>query len=333
MASDRLEVALLVAERYYVHGLTMDVIARQLDTSRSSVSRLLKFARESGLVEIRVLPPHSRAHPLETELGKRFGVRATVVPTPPTATTVERLERTAVQAARLLHSIFESDMVIALSWGTMVSAISRCLLPKPTTNCQFVQLNGVGFSRTTGEDYATGIMKAFAEAYDGHTRQFPVPIFFDRAEVKNSLMGERSIREILHLQRNADAVLFNVGTVSNGVPSSPYLNGYFLDADDFAELAADGAVGDIATTFIKADGSHRDIRMNARTSGPDLERLRLVKRRICAVAGEHKIEALQAALTGGYVTDLILDEVTAGSLINRDRSPDDASTTGRPRRR
>ena len=139
----RVDEALRVAQRYYLHGVTMDVIARQMGTSRSTVSRLLQYARDSGLVEIRVLPPDARAHPLEQSLAESFGIRAHVAHVPSTATTVERLERTAVEAARLLHSIFESDMIIAISWGTMVNAISECLIPKATTNCQFVQLNGM----------------------------------------------------------------------------------------------------------------------------------------------------------------------------------------------
>lgn len=311
----RVEEALEVAQKYYLQGVTMDVIARQLDTSRSTVSRLLRFARDTGLVEIRVLPPRSRSHPLEQLVQRRYGVRAHVVAVPTTATTVERLERTAVQAARLLNSVFESDMVIGLSWGTMVHEISQCLIPKPTTNCQVVQLNGMGFSRTTGSHYAGAIMDAFGSAFDAYVRPFPVPVFFDDAETRSALLRERSLQAIVALQQSVDAVLFSVGTVTDGVPSSPYLHGYFLDEDDFRLLAEDGAVGDIATTYLRADGSHHGVRLNERTSGPDLDRLRSVKHRICAVAGDHKVEALQAALTGGYVTELVVDEITVTNLL------------------
>lgn len=313
----RVEEALEVAQKYYLHGVTMDVIARQLNTSRSTVSRLLKFARETGLVEIRVLPPQSRSHPLERVIDERYGVRAHVVPVPTTATTVERLERTAIQAARVLHSIFESDMVIGLSWGTMVNAISACLIPKPTTNCQFVQLNGMGFARTTGSHYASAMMDSFGSAFDAFVWPFPVPVFFDSAETKKALLRERSVQSIVALQHKVDAVLFSVGTVDGGMPSSPYLHGYFLDEDDFGLLADDGAVGDIATTYIGPDGDHRGIRLNERTSGPDLDRLRSVKHRICVVAGDHKVEALAGALSGGYVSQLVVDEVTATTLLDR----------------
>src|SRR5690606_1421834 len=51
-ARDRkLIAALTAAQLYYMQDQTMEVIARELGTSRSSVSRLLSFAREVGLVD------------------------------------------------------------------------------------------------------------------------------------------------------------------------------------------------------------------------------------------------------------------------------------------
>jgi DNA-binding transcriptional regulator LsrR (DeoR family) len=310
-----MEEALEVAQKYYLHDVTMDVIARQKGTSRSTVSRLLRYARDAGLVEIRIMPPHSRSHQLRSVISDAFEVEVEIVPVPATATSVERLERTAIHTARFLNSVFESDMIIGVSWGTMVQAISRCLIAKQTTNSQFVQLNGTGFSRATGSHYSGAVMDAFGQAFDAYVWQFPVPVYFDSAETAAALLRERSMQRIVALQQRADAVLFSVGTVTGGVPSSPYLHGYYLDESDFRQLGEDGAVGDIATSYIGAAGSHGGIRMNSRTSGPDLDRLREVKYRICAVSGDHKIEAVVAALRGGYVSHLVIDEITATGLL------------------
>ena len=45
------------AHRCYIQNLTMDAIASKLTISRSSVSRLIVIARDSGLVEIRLHSP------------------------------------------------------------------------------------------------------------------------------------------------------------------------------------------------------------------------------------------------------------------------------------
>ena len=59
--------ALKAAKMYYLQDLTMGAIATELRTSRSSVSRLLSFARESGLVDIRITSPFDRA-PLSSRI-------------------------------------------------------------------------------------------------------------------------------------------------------------------------------------------------------------------------------------------------------------------------
>ena len=54
------------ASMYYLQGETMDVIAKHLGTSRSTVSRLLKQARETGLVRISLAQPTSARQGLGT---------------------------------------------------------------------------------------------------------------------------------------------------------------------------------------------------------------------------------------------------------------------------
>ena len=46
--------ALTAAHLYYVQDRTMEAIARELGTSRSTVSRLLSHARATGIVDIRI---------------------------------------------------------------------------------------------------------------------------------------------------------------------------------------------------------------------------------------------------------------------------------------
>lgn len=299
----------------------MEAIARELGSSRSTVSRLLTYARETGLVEIRLMPGGPTEPRLATTLERTYGIQALVVPASSSLSTPERLDRTASKASGLLHSFLEPDMVVDISWGTMMDAISRCLVPKNVSNCQFVQLNGAGHPTTEGIHYSNNIMAAFSTAFHASIRQFPVPLFFDDAETQSSLFRERSVNRIVELQKNADIALFNVGTVDDGILNNPYLTGYDVNSRDSNELAEDGAVGEIATSYYREDGSHEGIRFNMRTSGPDLEEFRRIKHRICATSGNHKVNALHAALLGGYVTDLVIDEVTARILLAKFSGP------------
>lgn len=311
----KVDDALRAAQRYYLQDATMESIATELRVSRSTVSRLIAYARESGLVEIRVLPPTVQVSEVEAEFRARHGIHAHVVHVSDHTTPVERHQRTASHATRVLNSIFTSDMILALAWGTMVREISEALTARTVTNCRIVLLNGIGNPRALGEHYASAILTAFGSAYNAYIQRLPVPIFFDRAETKELVLAERSVSSVVAMQRDADVALFSMGHVENGVPSSPYRSGYFLDDQDFRQLRADGVVGDLATTFIRGDGSHEGIEMNRRTLGPDLDQFVTIPHRICVVSGHHKIPALRAALRGGLVTDLVIDEITARACL------------------
>jgi len=313
---ERVRDALRAAHLYYLQDLTMDAIAHELHTSRSSISRLLAFARETGLVDIQIRSPLDRNSHLQNELRARFNVAAHIVPVPDHTSDIERLERVALSAARILDQYFDSNMTLGIAWGSTVSAISRYLVPKATHNSQVVQLNGAGNNRTSGILYASEILRRFGEAYGAHVEQFPVPTFFDDPATKLALWRERSTQRVLDIQRSMDVALFGVGSPLAQVPSHVYLGGY-LEPDDYDSLTADNVVGDVATVFYREDGSSDGVALNARASGPDLASFRRVARRVCVVSGVSKVTSLRGALAAGVVTDLILDESTARTLLDR----------------
>ncbi|PJJ71159.1 DNA-binding transcriptional regulator LsrR (DeoR family) [Diaminobutyricimonas aerilata] len=307
--------ALRAAQLYYMQDLTMETIARELHTSRSSVSRLLSFAREAGLVQISIHSPLDLISRLQHELQDRYGVTAHVVPVPDRTSDVDRLERVALSAARILTTLVDSNMRIGLAWGSTVSAVARHLPQKKTHNTHLVQLNGAANERTSGIPYAGEILNRFALAFGAEAHQFSVPALFDDPATKEALWRERSIRRVLELQRRLDLAVFGLGSPVATVPSHVYAGDYF-DARDRRELAESGVVGDVATVFYRADGSDEGIGLNARSSGPSLEVLRGIPRRFCIVSGVSKARSLGGALAAGVITDLVVDEQTARHLVD-----------------
>jgi DNA-binding transcriptional regulator LsrR (DeoR family) len=308
------EDVLRAASMYYLQDIKMEVIARHLGTSRSTVSRLIKRARDTGLVEITIRPARTQAPGLARSIGRRFGIEAYVVPVPDSATELERLDQVARTTAKLIGSWFDSDMVLAIAWGTTLAAVGRHLSAKPTRGSAIVQLNGAANTRTSGFEYASDLITSFGAAFDAAVHHFPVPAFFDYRETKDAMWRERSIMRVLDVQRRADIALFGVGALHGGVPSHVYSAGY-LDEEDVDVLHHEGVVGDVCTVFLRADGSYDDIPLNARATGPTPVELRRIPRRVCAVAGDNKVAPLRAALAAGVVTDLVVDELTANALV------------------
>ena len=96
------ELLLRVARMYHVQSETMDAIAHHLGVSRSTVSRLLKEARDRGLVRVTITDPDRPMTRLAEIFRKSFHVQAHLVNVRPGSSYMLRLEQVAKVAARLL---------------------------------------------------------------------------------------------------------------------------------------------------------------------------------------------------------------------------------------
>lgn len=300
---------------YYDEGRTMEDIAQQLEVSRSTVSRMLRDAREEGLVEITLRPPGAyRLRELRRRVSERFGVQAHVVGAGPEAGERARLQAVAAAGAELLQGMLVPDMTVGVAWGTTTSALVGHLRPSPTPGLRIVQLNGAINTEGSGLTYVSTVLAKAASLWDATVHHFPVPAFFDYASTRDAMWKERSVQRVLEVQRQCTLAVFGVGAFDAEVPSHVYTNNYLSDANR-RELERDGAVGDVCTVFLRADGSWRDVAMNARSTGPQPAQLARIPRRLLLAAGPRKAVPLRAALRAGVATDLVVDEVTATSLL------------------
>ena len=295
----------------------MEAIALELGISRSSVSRIIAFARDSGLEEIRLRPPVNQLHQLQHQLHDRFGLTAHIVPAGDAATGVGRLERDALSAARILSDFVDSTMFLGVAWRSTIAPVNQHLVRKPLRNTQVVQLNGAVNTHTAGLVCASEIIGRFGATFGAAVLQFPVHAFFDDPATKEALWRERSTARVLAVQRRIDVAVFGIGSPSADVPSHVCAGGY-LDRADYDDLARSRVVGDIATIFFRADGSHDAIPLNDRSSGPGFDVLMRVPRRIAVVSGRAKLPALRGTVATGVITDLVVDEITARQLAAMD---------------
>lgn len=311
---DKINEAIRAAKMYYYHNMTTEAIARELNMSRSTVSRLLTFAHQEGLVDIRIIDPFEHPQVLEKKILDAFKIKQVhVVPVSEISGEAEWLNRVAQYTASYLNTVIHSNMIVGIAWGTTTTAIARHLLPKATHNTQIIQLNGAGNTQTMGIEYASEILVRFAQNYQARAHLFPVLTFFDKAATKKALWEESSIKRLLDLQNQVDLLLYSIGALNSGMLSHVYSGGY-LRPNDIVEMERCNIAGDIATVFFREDGSYDGIEINDRTSGPNLE-LFQKKYGICVISGLAKVRGLHAALRGGLMSELIVDEPTARKLV------------------
>lgn len=312
--NNRYEQAYQAATQYYLQGETMESIARTLDVSRSTVSRLLAEARESGLVRISIADAAGSQSPTSRALGDAFGVTVHLVPVRATAPLTARIEQVAKRAGSLLADVVDDNQVIGVAWGVTMAALTRHLPHRPLSGSTIVQMNGGANQRSSGVPYIRGILQSIGDAFDSEVVLFPVPAFFDYADTKAAMWRERSVRHVLDLLSDLDVAVFGVGSLTGGIPSHVYSAGY-LDEADHAALTADGVVGDICTVLLREDGTFADIEANARATGLTPTELQRVPRRLCVAADPQRSPAIVGALRAGAATDLVIDDLTTRAVL------------------
>lgn len=309
-------MAFTAARMYYEDNRTMDTIARDLGVSRSTVSRLLRDARADGMVRISLQPPEAhRLAELAARLEHTYGITAQVIPAPAAESERHRLRLVAAAGARRLEQLLGPDMTVGLAWGTTVTALAEHLSHRSMPGVRIVQLNGAINTQGTGLTYVGTMLDQVASRWDASVHHFPVPAFFDHPATRQALWRERSVRRVLDLQSQVHLAVFGVGAFDADVPSHVYTTDYITDADQWA-LHEDGAVGDVCTVMLRADGTWRGIRLNERSTGPTPEQLARVPRRLLVAAGPRKATALRAALRARVATDLVVDETTALRMLS-----------------
>ena len=147
MASD-IDQMTEVAMLYYLENVTQEAIAKRFDLSRAKVSRLLKRARDEGIVEVRVLQHPAMNNELERALVERFKLDRALIAVDHSDPDTQR-SAVASLVANYLNKTLGDGMIVAVGMGRNVGAVADNVFLPVTRNCTFVC--AIGGSLKAGE--------------------------------------------------------------------------------------------------------------------------------------------------------------------------------------
>lgn len=312
MTEERDELLARIAALYYYQDMSQQEIAEQVGISRSNISRLLKEARERGIVEIFVHHPIGRDMELERQLKEQFGLRAAAVVQAAPGDALTTLHRAAQLAAMLLDEHLAGASVLAISWGTTVHAIVDAFTPRRRHDVEVVQLMG-GISSSEPVIDGPALVQRLARTLTGRYRYLHAPLVVDRPEVAEALKEQRNIAEALEVAAKAEVALVGIGALDSAMSS--LLRAGYLTGEEFAEIAARGAVGDICARHFDQDGRPMAPEIDARLLSVDLAMLARIPTVIGVACSASKARAIRGALAGGYVDVLVTDSAAAEAVL------------------
>ncbi|WP_306462763.1 sugar-binding domain-containing protein, partial [Klebsiella pneumoniae] len=126
-----------IAVSYYQDGATREEISKKYTISRAKVGRLLKQARDEGIVEITVKYHPVFSAKIEQRLIERFGVRRALIALDQPNDEAQR-QQVAGLVSNYLTSTLKNGMVVTVGQGRNVSAVAHHVGVITPRDCKFV---------------------------------------------------------------------------------------------------------------------------------------------------------------------------------------------------
>ena len=310
------DVLAKAAQLYFVEQRSQQDIAELLGTTRSNVSRMLKAAREQGIVEIRITHPVRRDLHLEDLLRRRFSLADAQVLAFGSGSS-SAIEEVGVLAARWLGDALTDGQVVALSWGSTLNAMVRSVTPDQPRDVEIVQLVG-GLSAISSNLTGQELVRELAARLGARYRYLHAPAVLDSKDVLAGLLGEPSIAEALDAARRADIAMVGIGARGFG-SSAAIVEAMRLSRRERDAFEASGVVGDVCARYYDLSGNEVATAVRDRILAVSLDDLRAIPTVVGVAAGREKALGILGALRGRIVDVLICDERAARTVLDYDR--------------
>jgi len=279
------------------------------------VSRLLKQAREAGIVQIKVLPSAGNYVELEQELESRYQLDEVIIIESdlPESQKFTSQQIGVAAAEYLLRTIKDQD-VIGVTWGTTISAMVDVVHPLDTHNVHVVQILG-GLGRPESDSYPGAICSRLANLLNCSFTMLPSPGVAGSRESKGAFLSDRAVVQALEVIRKVNVAYVGIGSMSN---DSITMQNNVISPEDRDYLIGKGAVGDIGLRFFDINGNPVKSNFDDLVIGVTLNQIKNIRHVIGMAGGPEKFESVLGVLRGKYIKVLITDLLLAKKLVESD---------------
>jgi DNA-binding transcriptional regulator LsrR (DeoR family) len=317
--SEQNRIIAKILHLYYSENCSQIEIAHRLGLSAAKINRLIKTARQSGMVEINIRLPFVNLFDLESKILALSNLQNVII-TPSLDDTPEGdLSQLAQIAASYFGNQIRPKDSICIGGGRTVSEIINHVEPNKTSGVRiFPAVTGVQIDN--GWDVNSGATR-LAQKLGGEAVKFYAPAFAETETERDTFFGLTHVARALELARSVRIGLFGVGNLDIGSSIIQYCP---LPYHELAELVKlNNGVGELLGHAFNSEGRECIPELSGRAIGISLDDLRRLPVRIGAAVGARKAPAIAAAVRGGYFTSLIIDENAArqvASILEKDPS-------------
>ena len=312
--SSRLDTVAEVATLHFIDRMDQKEIAERLHMSRSTVSRLVHEALDSGVVEITIKHPLPRESALEDRLLRTLGISHAWVMSGHADIQPSGSDRLGSLGASALSQRLVHDGSLAVCWGRSTRRVIEQLTPAGDKNLRVIQMIGSSGSKNQLTD-GVELTRMAAHALQARYELLNAPLVADDVASAASLKNQSAIRHVLDDAQRADVALLGLGSIDRET-SALHSSGY-LSTEELSLAQSLGAAGDVSGILIDSSGQPISSEFSSRVIGLDVEHIRALPYTLAVAHGAHKVGIIRAAAAGGLISGLVTDEPTAHMLLGR----------------
>jgi deoxyribonucleoside regulator len=302
-----------VARLYYIDDLPEREVAAVIGGSRSRVSRLLRRARELGVVRITVDEYDPRRPDLEERLTRRYGLEHAVVVKTMSGQTADQVRRAIgyFAAPHVARWIRPGDVVGVAGGRTLAELVRFLTSGAGLPGVSIVQLMG-NIGASVAPTDAVELSRLLAERLRGTLFTVNAPAFVPDRASRDVFLRHQHVRAVWRLFDRMRVALVGIGTLADSL----FIERGVLTARDLTGLAARGAVGEICGRFFDIAGRECETAYRSRVVSVALDVLRRRPLVVGVTNGRDRAAAVRAALEGRILKALVIDEDGAAAVLD-----------------
>lgn len=292
----------MIAKLHYEAEMAQVEIAKKLNVSTATVSRMLQKARSLGIVRIQVMDlavPEEITERLTRALGLRA---AAVIDTPSTGVL-------AALAAPLRGLLGRQGLgpgsVIGIGWGRAVREVIQAGLPH-LAQVDVVALNG-GQQDAAAHFQINEFVRQAADQMGGQAHFLHAP-YFSSAPLRQAFLGDPGIQKTVGLWDRLDCTIVGIGLPHR--PSDARRGDIVLND---AEMA--GATGDVIRHYVNTAGQLLPWEGESGMIAASPDQLRRAALAIGVAATVEKAPGIIGAVRSGMINALVTDTATAMAIL------------------
>ncbi len=310
--------AYVAAYLYYEKGLTQEEVARRMELSRPTVSKLLSLASQEGIVRISVRAPGQRDLGLQRALVDSLGLRSAVVLPGSTGGVHTREILLAQGTLELLKESLPTlpkVEYLGLGWGRAMLAFVEAIEQKDEISlsgtAEVVPLIG-GSGQSLDIFQINEMVRRAASALRASARLLHAPALVNNEKLRAALVAETSVRPVVEAWRKLDVAAVGIG---RKLDPTTYLAEYVQDESLQHESLVRWSVSDVCSHYFAADGRALGEEHDARLVAVSRDELKRTPLTIGVAGGPEKVAGIVGAARARLINALVTDEETANSCL------------------